>query len=472
MRSGETHLLETIEPDFLEAFAQDDRHREIIRALGLRSWIIVPILAGGRTYGTLTLVHAESGRRYSKRDLPFVEDLATRVGVAVHNAVLYVAAQAANRAKDEFLATLSHELRTPMTAIVGWARMLEMSDLPPSMLREGIQAISRGARAQAQLIDDLLDVSRITVGKLHLDLRDVAVDEVVLGAVDAVRATANVKGIALDLHFDPKRPQVVGDPNRLQQVVWNLVSNAVKFTPPGGRVDVFVGRDDGKAFVSVTDSGEGIRSDFLPYVFDRFRQADSTTTRRFGGLGLGLAIVKQITELHGGTVSASSPGLGLGATFTVILPLAPTFMASLGPEPMREPVAAAVALPRLDGKDVLVVDDDVNARRFITAVLESAGATVRNVESADAALSLLRSSVPSVLVSDIAMPVRDGFALLDGVRNELGIDGTTLPVIAITAFGGPEDRARILTAGFAGYILKPVEPLQLAQQIADVLAGE
>jgi len=465
MASGKAQLMKQLAPGFEDTYARDERHRQIIVALGLTSWVIVPIIAGGRVYGALTLVHAESGRRFSERDLPFIEDLASRVGVAVHNAMLYVEAQAANRAKDEFLATLSHELRTPMTAIVGWARMLEMSDLDPPLVQEAIQAIARGARAQAQLIDDLLDVSRITLGKLHLNLEDVDVDDIVAAAVDAVRATANVKGIALDLRLDPRRPRAAGDANRLQQVIWNLLNNAVKFTPAGGRVQVTVERVDGTVQIRVADSGEGISPEFLPLIFDRFRQADSTTTRRFGGLGLGLSIVRQITELHGGTVEAASSGRGHGATFTVTLPLSRVAAVLEGKAAEEQ-----FDLPQLRGVDVLVVDDDAQARRFITTALARAGASVREADSVDGALAALRSRIPHVLVTDIAMPSRDGFALLEDIRNILHVDEARLPAIAITAFGGTQDRVRILGAGFQRYILKPVDPIELASIVASVLA--
>lgn len=460
IRTGKPSYLESIDPQYLESFAQDARHLEIIRALALRSWIIVPIVSGGRVYGALTLVHAESGRRFEKHDIPFAEDLAARIGVAVHNAALYVEAQAANRAKDEFLATLSHELRTPMTAILGWARMLELGDLDPVLVREGITAIARSAKTQAQLIEDILDVSRITLGKLHLELADVGVNEIVSSAVEAVHAPADLKSIAIDATFDNNQPHVSGDANRLQQVVWNLMNNAVKFTPNEGRVRVSVESGDAHVRIRVTDSGIGIAPEFLPHVFDRFRQADSTTTRRFGGLGLGLAIVRQITEMHGGSVDVSSEGLGHGTTFTVTLPLAVAGASD---------AAKTMELPDLRAADVLVVEDDEQARRFITAALKRAGATVREVSSAQDALIAIRDRTPAVLVSDIAMPGRDGFELLADVRNALALDPARLPAIAITAFGSAEDRERILAAGFQRYVTKPTDPVELARVVAEVL---
>jgi CheY-like chemotaxis protein/two-component sensor histidine kinase len=337
-------------------------------------------------------------------------------------------------------------------------------------VQEAIHAITRGAKAQAQLIDDLLDVSRITLGKLHLNVDDVDIDEVVSAAVEAVRATASVKGIAVDLRLDPQRPRAAGDASRLQQVIWNLLNNAMKFTPAGGRVEVSVQRLDSSVLIRVADSGEGISADFLPLIFDRFRQADSTTTRRFGGLGLGLSIVRQITELHGGTVEAASAGRGQGTTFTVTLPLSRTPAVPAGQEAPGHATDEQLDLPQLRGVDVLVVDDDPQARRFITAALARAGASVRETDSVDAALAALRSRVPHVLVTDIAMPGRDGFALLEDIRHILHIDEARLPAIAITAFGGAQDRVRILGAGFQRYVLKPVDPIELASIVGGVLS--
>jgi PAS domain S-box-containing protein len=453
-------LVPHLAPDYIDALAQDERHRQIIHSLGLTSLIIVPIVAGGSLYGALTLVQAESGRRFTERDLQLAGDVAARAGVAVYNAQLYVEAQAASHAKDEFLATLSHELRTPMTSILGWAAMLKMGEVDAALLDEAITAIDRSSRAQAQLIDDLLDVSRITLGKLHLTIEDVSIDEIVASASEAVRPAANAKKVALDVMLDPQKPRINGDPNRLQQVIWNLLSNAVKFTPSGGSVRVTVSSDAAVARVVVSDTGEGIDRDFLPHMFARFRQADSTTTRRFGGLGLGLSIVKQITELHGGTVVAESEGRGRGATFTVTLPLRG--------ERVREHAAAAPQLPDLRGIDVLVVDDDESARRMMQAVLARAGASVRVAASVGEALREIRRAPPRVLVSDIAMPGRDGYSLIRDLRHVLHIGEDRLPAIAITAFGRNEDRVAALAAGYQRYVMKPVAPQDLARCVADL----
>jgi len=460
--TGTARIMGKAKAELLDRYAHDERHRELIRKLSIRSWIVVPILTGGRVYGALTLVHAESGRRFSERDLPLIEDLVRRVGVAIDNAQLYGEAQAANRAKDEFLATLSHELRTPMTSILGWARLLKMGGLEESTVNEAIESIEKSARSQAQLIDDLLDVSRITLGKLQLSIEDVDLDEIVTSAVRAVQPAANAKGVRIRVDLDAAHPHLPGDPNRLQQVVWNLVNNAVKFTPPGGAVRVESIHDTEQIELRVSDTGEGMAPEFLPHIFDRFRQADSTTTRRFGGLGLGLAIVKQIIELHGGSVTASSEGLGLGATFRVVLPIRTDSM----PSQIRD--TAETARPDLNGKDVLVVDDDSETRRFIEVSLRYAGASVRTAASADEALAAVRQRIPDVLVSDIAMPGRDGYELIESLRKVLRVPEQRMPAVAITAFGRTEDRVRILAAGFQRYLMKPLDPTSIAGVVAEV----
>ncbi|MCU1231641.1 MAG: domain S-box [Acidobacteria bacterium] len=468
MSSGRPSIIEELTPELLDTMAGDEEHRALTRQLEPRSLIVVPIVAAGQVFGAITLVHASSGRRFSERDLPLIEDIAARVGVAVQNARLYMEAQAANRAKDEFLATLSHELRTPMTSILGWARMLRLGGLDDTMIGEAINAIERSSRAQAQLIDDILDVSRITLGKLRLAIEQLNLNEIVANAVEAVRPAANAKSVAVETELLRDALIVNGDPNRLQQVVWNLVNNAVKFTSAGGTVRVITGRNAVEATVQVVDSGEGIAAEFLPYIFERFRQADSTTTRRFGGLGLGLAIVKQISELHGGRVTVTSEGLGRGATFTVVIPIAAQNAAA--PEaPMPELVLPRADLPDLSGIDILVVDDERQAQRLLTVVLEQAGATVRAVSTADEALGAIRRARPRLLISDIAMPDRDGFSLIEDIRNVLRISEQQMPAIAVTAFGRTEDRVRILAAGFQRYLMKPLDPSDLTRSVAEAV---
>ena len=329
IRCGQPTLIEDLAATHLETLGDDARQRDVLKAMGARSMMVVPLLARDRCLAALTVVSAESGRRYGPDDLDLVAELGRRGALAVDNARLYrasqdarSAAEKANRAKDEFLATLSHELRTPLTPILGWTVMLRSGNLDqPSILR-GLEVIERNVRAQTQLIGDLLDVSRIITGKLRLEVRPIDLGPVVEAGVEAVRPSAEAKEIKVDLELPPDLPQVLGDPDRLQQVVWNLVSNAVKFTPQHGRIGIRLSKEDSHVALEVRDSGKGITSDFLPFVFDRFRQADSTSTRSHGGLGLGLAIVRHLVELHGGSVDAASNGENSGATFTVRLPLA------------------------------------------------------------------------------------------------------------------------------------------------------
>jgi PAS domain S-box-containing protein len=382
-------------------------------------------------------------------------------------------AEAANRLKDEFLATLSHELRTPLTAILGWARMLADGYVAEEMRAEALGVIYRNARSQAQLIDDLLDVSRIITGKLRLDARPVDLAAVVEAAVAVVRPAASAKGVQLQAVFDPGVGAVSGDPDRLQQVVWNLLSNAVKFTPQGGGVQVRLGRVGAQVEVAVSDTGQGIAAEFLPHVFDRFRQADMGTTRRHGGLGLGLSIVRHLVELHGGTVEAESPGAGSGTTFRVTLP------ASAGPDAEVPTAVAAVSehnvpppslLPSLEGVRVLAVDDEPYGRKLIKEVLGRCGAEVVAASSAGEAYELIQTWRPHVLLSDIGMPGADGYVLINRVRalpEELG--GAT-PAAALTAYAGAEHRECALSSGYQRHVAKPVEPAELAAVVAS-LAG-
>ena len=373
------------------------------------------------------------------------------------------AAEAANRTKDEFLAALSHELRSPLTAILTWVTLLRGSGLDEERKARALDTIERNTRLQAKLIDDLLDVSRIISGKMRLDVALVDLVRVVEDPLEAVRPAAEAKGVALEALVDAGIGPVLGDAGRLQQVVWNLLSNAVKFTPKGGRVRVSLGEAGSQARIRVSDSGRGIEPEFLPHVFERFRQADSSTTRAEGGLGLGLAIVRHLVELHGGTVEVESPGLGRGATFTVWLPLP----AVQGPPAAREGAPTAHTEPRaLAGVRVLVVDDDPDARESIGAVLEHAGAAVTTASSVREALAAVARSAPGVVLSDIAMPCEDGFALVRELRRRHGGVGGCLPVIALTGYASPADEARVLTAGYDVYLTKPVEPATLVAAIA------
>jgi len=427
-----------------------------------RSELAVPLLSHERVIGVLALGDRK-GRQFRQEDVLLAQGFAEQAALALENARLYAEARDANRAKDEFLATLSHELRTPLTAMLGWVRMLQSGTLDEATSARALRVIDRNTKLQAQLIDDLLDVSRIVTGKLSLELKAVDVGAVVETAIDAVTPAALAKSVELERRVAPAAGPAWADPHRLQQVVWNLLSNAVKFTPSGGRVTVAVERDDPHVVVRVDDTGQGIAPEFLPYIFDRFRQADSTTTRAHGGLGLGLAIVHHLVTLHRGTVTAASEGPDRGATFTVRIPLAPLRTAA------RFTSGAAIGvdrLPALTGVRVLVVDDDADARDLVTAVLGQSGAEVVTASSTVEALDVLARARPHVLVSDLSMPGDDGYALLQRVR-ALGLDHDGwVPAVALTAFARAEDRARALAAGYAVHVSKPVEPDELVEVVA------
>ncbi|MDG3004777.1 hybrid sensor histidine kinase/response regulator [Paludisphaera mucosa] len=381
-------------------------------------------------------------------------------------------AEAANRMKDDFLATLSHELRTPLSAILGWAKILKSGRVGEEHIQEGLAVIERNSVAQARIIEDILDVSRIVSGNLRIEAQRVRVQDVVEAAVAAAIPAATARGVDLLRMIDPLAAPAIGDASRLQQVVWNLVSNAVKFTPEGGSVRVSLGRVDSHLEIKVVDTGIGMSEDFLPHVFDRFRQADSSTTRRYGGLGLGLAIARQLVELHGGSLKAESPGEGRGSAFTVSLPIAavnpgrPT-----PPESAPKPRGGAEGLCKdhmLDGVRVLVLDDEPDARHLIHRVLSACRAEVAQAASVREALELVESFRPDVVVSDVGMPDEDGYDFIRQVRSRRS--PKELPAAALTAFARPEDRRRALFAGFQTHVAKPVDPEELLAVVAS-LAG-
>jgi signal transduction histidine kinase/ActR/RegA family two-component response regulator len=373
--------------------------------------------------------------------------------------------------KDEFLATLSHELRTPLNAILGWSQLLAFGDADEDDLRQGLDAIERNARAQTKLIEDLLDMSRIISGKIRLDVQLMEVPPALEAAVDSVRPSAEVKGIELRTILDPRAGPVTGDPTRLQQIVWNLLTNAIKFTPKGGKVDVILERVNSHLEITVRDSGAGIKPEFLPQVFERFRQGDSSTTRSHGGLGLGLSIVKNLVELHGGGVRVKSAGEGQGATFIVSLPLAPIRDKERGVHPATAR-AHGVNPDRLqlEGVKVLVVDDEADARQLIKRVLSQCNALVMTADGAAEGLEMLRSERPDILVSDIGMPQMDGYDFMRQVRSLPVQEGGRTPAIALTAFARSEDRTRAMLAGYQVHIAKPIEPQELLATVGS-LAG-
>jgi signal transduction histidine kinase/ActR/RegA family two-component response regulator len=384
-------------------------------------------------------------------------------------------AEQANHLKDEFLATVSHELRTPLNAILGWARMLGAKQLSPDRASHAITIIERNALALAHIIDDLLDVSRIVAGTLHLVPLPVDLIAVAQAAMDAVRPLAVAKNVQLEFSPDLAAVETVsGDAVRLQQVLWNLLANAIKFTPAGGRVALLIQPSKGHLEIRVADTGQGIGPDFLPHVFERFRQADGATTRRHSGLGLGLAIVRQLVELHGGTVDAASEGADRGATFTVRLPIAAGEARARAAAPRERRIAAATAspeprLPRLDRIRALIVDDSADGRALTLLLLTQAGATVKAVASVREALQTLEVERPDVLVSDIGLPDQDGYALIRQVRQDEAERGGFLPAVALTGYARAEDRHRILAAGFQAHVPKPVDPVELTAAIAGIM---
>ncbi len=461
--------------------------------LPVRSYLAVSVISrSGEVLGGLFFGHSEKGV-FGERAERIVTGMAAQTAVAVDNARLYQQAQrasaerqqllesersarsAAERSsalKDEFLATLSHELRTPLNAILGWSQMLRLSSTSAETLDKGLSTIERNARLQTQLIEDLLDMSRILAGKVRLDAQAMQPISAIEAAIDTVRPGAAAKGVRIVTALDPSAGPVLADPSRLQQVMWNLLSNAIKFTTRGGSVHVALERAGAQIEIRVADTGSGIEPEFLPHVFDRFRQAEAATTRHHGGLGLGLSIVKHVIELHGGSVRASSPGVGGGATFVVQLPLSSDPLASTEERQMPgTPSTAPVDFRPLSlaGAKVLVVDDDQDARELIQRVLSECGAATRTASGALEALAEIERERPDVLVSDIGMPELDGYELLRRVRRGQASGDGRIPAIALTAFARPEDRARALRAGFLLHMPKPVEPSELVAGVASAL---
>jgi signal transduction histidine kinase/ActR/RegA family two-component response regulator len=463
IRSGEPFVCEEVTDDLVREAAQNAEHEHLLRAFGVRSFAMAPLRARGRTLGLFTVGMLSSARTLSPRDMPLLIDIASRAALALDNAILYRDAQDANRLKDDFLATLSHELRTPLNALLGWAQILRAQLPEGAVSRRAIDSIDRNAHAQLVLINDLLDLSRVISGKLRMEQKPVDVAGAVSAAVDAIRPAARGRGIELAVTVAPLRLEVIGDADRLQQVVWNLASNAVKFTARGGRVDVTVDERKETIQIAVSDTGVGIDPAFLPYVFDRFRQGDSSTTRAQGGLGLGLAIVRHLVDLHGGSVSADSAGRNQGTRFVVTLPARqPRVVAAVPPMPITP------GLPTLRGVRVLVVDDDADARELLQLVLESADAEVWAVDAATKALDALASFRPHVVIADIAMPGLDGYDLLRRIR-DMDPTRSALPVIAVTAYASDDDSRRALAAGFARHIGKPVDHDVLIKNVAEVV---
>lgn len=475
LHAGSASVAPTVTEDMLRDIAQEeDEHLALLRTVGICSAMSVPIVMRGRILGAITFAIADAERRYDTDDLALAEDLARRVALAVDLAQLYQEAREANRLKDEFLATVSHELRTPLNAMTGWIHLLRSGKLDPKTTERAMETLQRNAKSQSQLINDILDVSRIITGKLQLEVRPIDLAPIIHAAVEVVRPAADAKGIVLRSRLAPGIDQVMADPGRLQQVVWNLLSNAIKFTPDGGRVEVEATRMSSYVDITVNDTGQGIAPGFLPHAFERFRQADSSTTRAHGGLGLGLAIVRHLVELHGGTVRAASEGEGHGAQFTVRIPLASVRRGDhrwegIIPIPGADPSQLLpAALPALDQLHLLVVDDDPDTLDMLAEALSRCGAVVEQAGSAAEALRRLERERFDVLISDISMPEQDGYALIAKVRALPAARGGNIPAIALTAYARLTDRAKALTAGFQAHMPKPVDPAELTQMVASL----
>ncbi len=470
----------------------------------VQSFLGAPIVSASVTRGWFYLLNRRGADEFSEADESLAATLANHVAVAFENASLYAElenhatelrmemavrkqaeeerarllvreqaareeAEAANRNKDEFLATLSHELRTPLTAILGWSHLIRTKKLNDSELTRALDTIERNARSQSQLIDDLLDVSRIITGKLSIDRGRVEVSKVIETALDAIRPLADAKEIEFTNAAPSTDIAILGDPNRLQQIFWNLFSNAVKFTPRGGRVSIETAIDDSRVRVSVADTGIGIKPEFVPFIFDRFRQADGSTTREHGGLGLGLAIVQHLVDLHAGGVEVTSEGPNHGSTFTVTIPLALDNVLVESDTTLYETAGNGVFNAHLlDGVKVLVVDDDPDSRDLLMTILTSCGSDVRCSDSAATAMLEFNEWNPDLLVSDIGMPIEDGYSLIRRVR-KLASHHAGIPAVALTAYATDEDRSQALLAGFQMHVPKPIEPESFVTSIASVL---
>lgn len=441
---------------------------QLVKSLGVTAYAAQPLIAHGRLLGTFSF--ASCTRTYfTPEEIDLLQSACEQMAIAIDRANLITSIQQqaeelqkASRIKDEFLAVLSHELRSPLNPILGWSKILQTGKLDKAKTAQGLATIERNAKLQSELIEDLLDVSRILQGKLVLNVASVNLAPTIQAAIETVNLAAQAKLIQIYALLEPNIGQVSGDANRLQQILWNLLSNAVKFTPVGGQVDIELRRLENTAQIIVSDNGIGIKSEFLPHIFDYFRQEDSSTTRRFGGLGLGLAIVRHLVELHGGTVCVESLGSGLGATFTVTLPLIPN--STKINNDSKQPELSL----NLEGIKVLVVDDDTDSREFITFMLSMYGASVTSVNSGAEALANFAQHKPDILVSDIGMPDIDGYMLIQQVRALAKEQGGLLPAIALTAFAGEINQQLAIKAGFQRHISKPIEPTTLITAITEL----
>ncbi|MBD2080747.1 PAS domain S-box protein [Leptolyngbya sp. FACHB-17] len=465
IRTAQPVWVETL----LERIARYPHLAEIYSRYDFQSWMALPLVVEGKSIGGM-LISFNEFKHLSQEDREFILALSRQCAQAVSRAQLYEAertsraeAEQANRVKDEFLAVLSHELRSPLNPILGWTRILRAGQLKTDKVDQALATIERNAKLQAQLIEDLLDISRMLRGKLSFNIVPVNLITVIHSAIETVQLAASAKSIQIQTRLQEYPKSVLGDANRLQQVLWNLLSNAIKFTPNEGQVIIQMEEFDQHVYIQVIDTGRGIHPDFLPHVFEYFRQADSSTTRQFGGLGLGLAISRQIVELHGGTIQADSPGEGLGATFTVRLPIATVATESSTARESR------IQIEDLTGLHILVVDDEADMRNLTEFILEQHGAQVTVASSAADALLTLAHSVPDVLLSDIGMPEMDGYTLMRQIRERSPEAGGGIPAIALTAYAGEYDRQQALSSGFQRHISKPVDPENLVKAIVEIV---
>jgi PAS domain S-box-containing protein len=495
--TGQSQRVAEVTDDWLQTVATNPEYLQLLSDIHISSIIVVPLKVRHRVLGAITLaLSSESGRRYTEADLALIEELTVRASMALDNAQLYHLAQESNRIKDEFLAVLSHELRSPLNPILGWVKLLQTRQFDQHATQRALETIERNAKLQTQLIEDLLDISRILRGKMMLNVTAVNLITVIQAAIETVRLSAEAKGLELKIMPTPISPvQVSGDAVRLQQIIWNLLSNAIKFTPAGGQVKICLEQvtDEGVrewrsrgveepvslhaltspsppyAQITISDTGKGIKPEFLPHVFEYFRQEDSRTTRQFGGLGLGLAIVRYLTELHGGTVRAESQGEGQGASFIVRLPLfQPINAAELHLRDTPRTPATPANAPLL-GLRILVVDDEPDMRELMWVILQQAGAEVRLATSAADALTQFDAFQPTIVISDIGMPTTDGYTLIQQIRLRSPQQGGQVPAIALTAYAGEVNQQQALAAGFQKHIAKPVEPTEIIETILAVI---
>lgn len=499
LRTERPLLIPVVNLDQLKMSIRPDL-RPFLNRFPIRSLLVVPLRVRGHVIGTIGMVREQPGNPFTAEEQELLQSLAERAALSIENARLYQASQNANRVKDQFLAVLSHELRSPLNPILGWTKLLRSKQLDEATTHQALEIIERNAKLQTQLIEDLLDVSRILRGKLSLNVHAVNLADTIEAALETVQLAASAKSIDIQTSLDRNLEPVSGDAGRLQQVIWNLLSNAVKFTPAGGQVEVTLEKVATKgerrtaeatteqnlvdspvrqrqdpsfspeaaeyAQITVRDTGKGINPELLPHVFDYFWQADSSTTRTFGGLGLGLAIVRHLVELHGGTVWAESLGEGYGATFRVRLPLLKKKSEDTQDKQTQSSMLAAQSAA-LKGVRVLAVDDDPDMRDLTAFILAQAGAEVTVVASADEALAAFPQINPDVLVADIGMPHKDGYMLLHQIRH-LNPQGKQIPAIALTAYAGEADRQQALEAGFQNHLAKPIEPVELIKAVANL----